>query len=195
MSGGLKESWMGIFNVDLPLLDMDYFWFGVFRLYVSNSGRRMKQRPQERLVRLFQGLSNTPVMGAEVLLWALNAPRTDKNLWWPPSPVLESRKQIPALGCQQEEELGWFFLCWQLSEQVFFQNRDLHLIKAVDLERSAVGALEGVRPDDCKKDSRLVVDDRVRTRDLSKLIYVKYWWIFRQWNLLIYWRSSKLVSV
>lgn len=31
----------------------------------------MKQRPQERLARLFQGLDNTPVMGAEILLFPL----------------------------------------------------------------------------------------------------------------------------
>lgn len=27
----------------------------------------MKQRPQERLARLFKGLDNTPVMGAEII--------------------------------------------------------------------------------------------------------------------------------
>lgn len=141
-----------------------------------SSSRRMKQRPQERPGRLFQGLNNTPVMGTEVLLLAINAQWADNK------PLVASK---PCLGKQKTNPHPWlstggvglvFPLLTVVWTSVFKTETDLWL--QVGLERPAVGALEGVRPDDCRKDWRLVVDDRVRTRDLSKLIYVKCWWIF-----------------
>lgn len=127
MSGGLIESWMGIFNGDFCL-----YWIWIFSNLVCLGYLWAVQGGWSRDLR--KGLGGSFKDWITHLWWEqkfsfglsmLHEQIT--NLWWPPSPVLESRKQIHTLGCQQEE-WGWFFLCWQLSEQVSVQNRDRPLV-------------------------------------------------------------------
>lgn len=143
---------------------------------MSNS-RRMKQRPQERLGRLFKdwvthlwweqkfsfGLSMLPEQvqtsgGLQALSWKAE------------------NKSTPLVVNRRRSWVGFSFADSCLNKGLFKTGTYLWL--KVDLERCAVGTLEGVRPDDCRKDWRLVVGDGVSTRDLSKVIYVKCWWIF-----------------
>lgn len=67
------ESWMGIFNGDFASTGYGLFLIWCIQV-IYEQFKEDEAETSGKAGEAFQGLSNTPVMGTEVLLWAVNAP-------------------------------------------------------------------------------------------------------------------------